>query len=108
MAEKTPDSSKSYCPYCNQWHPPENMSEEHIIPRAIGGPDMLTISVCKPCNDRMGRTLDSRLDRHGWLKFAANFYVGVGVSRHQRQRGFAELHDGTKLQGYFSTEEVEG
>lgn len=45
-----------------------NLSQEHIFPESIGG--SLTInSVCKSCNDKLGRNVDSHLVNHKFIEF---------------------------------------
>jgi hypothetical protein len=55
------------CIICLDEKPEENFSKEHVFPEAIGG--SLTIkTVCKPCNDKLGSTVDSALTNHWFIK----------------------------------------
>lgn len=50
------------CQYCGCKHPPEDLTFDHVIPRAEGG---LTtwdniVAACVPCNSRKGHRLDMK------------------------------------------------
>jgi HNH endonuclease len=55
------------CIYCWKWKPLDQFSEEHIIPRFMGGasncPGCVTNDVCKSCNSLFGRFVDSTVAR---------------------------------------------
>lgn len=51
------------CWFCLQSTPPRGFSVEHIFPQALGG-TLTTKTVCKPCNDRLGHSVDSTLVSH--------------------------------------------
>lgn len=44
------------CIFCGET---KKGSKEHIIPLALGNKSLVISSVCKPCNDRLGDTVDS-------------------------------------------------
>ncbi len=47
------------CAYCGCVLTRDNRSVDHVIPRVLGGPDVLRNMkiVCKPCNSRKGERL---------------------------------------------------
>ena len=51
------------CIYCNKSKPPTDFSEEHIIPRFLGGSsevaELVTHEVCQRCNSLFGRYVDA-------------------------------------------------
>ena len=53
------------CIICLTETPDAELTDEHIFPEAIGGRIVIG-SVCKPCNDKLGNTIDHRLTDH-WL-----------------------------------------
>ena len=53
------------CIICLTETPDAELTDEHIFPEAIGGRIVIG-SVCKPCNDKLGNTIDHRLTEH-WL-----------------------------------------
>lgn len=54
-----------YCPYCNTC-PLDGISDEHVIPEAIGGDRRTVIGVCVRCNSNAGATVDALIARHSW------------------------------------------
>lgn len=49
------------CVLCSTPFTQDNASEEHLIPRAIGGRKKVKNFICKPCNNRAGSTWDAEL-----------------------------------------------
>ncbi len=48
-----------YCVYCGEEHPESvEFNDEHIIPRALGGPDNFVTRVCKKSNSTLGNDVD--------------------------------------------------
>lgn len=94
-----------YCPYCNQ-HNCDEMTDEHVIPRSIGGGDETVIRVCKTCNSTIGSKADALLARHSGLRFIAimNGKASRGPHRQERHRSIGTLKDGTRLKGHVHVE----
>ena len=92
-----------YCPYCNR-HNVRDLTDEHVIPRSVGGTDDTVILVCKPCNDRAGSAVDPLLTSFSMIKALTASRYGHMMSRHERHTSAAVLKDGRKLNGYFYTE----
>ena len=94
-----------YCPYCNQ-HDCDEMTDEHVIPRSIGGGDETVIRVCKTCNSTIGSKADALLARHSGLRFIAimNGKASRGPHRQERHRSVGTLKDGTRLKGHAHVE----
>lgn len=101
---RTPDPD-GYCPYCNKISQ-QPLSEEHIIPRSIGGTDETVIYICKPCNDNAGFRVDTSLTKHSVFSMRSVFKRIV--PRQYRIPGKVHLHDGRTLEGAIFTEAVEG
>lgn len=74
------------------------MTEEHVIPRAIGGRDDFVIDVCKSCNDCAGHGPDADLTKCTELRLFS-FHKENSAKRGDRQRGDAILKDGRTLDG---------
>ena len=91
-----------YCPYCNQFTHPKNMTEEHIIPKAIKR-NGITILVCKQCNDFIGHKVDVLISRQTVLRIMAASSPSHATIQEQH-RTQATLKDGTVLEGYLMTE----
>jgi hypothetical protein len=53
------------CIICVSEKRDDEFSDEHVFPEAIGG-RIVVRTVCKPCNDRLGNTIDHCLTNH-WL-----------------------------------------
>ena len=87
-----------YCPYCNKLTSPENMTEEHVIPKAIQRKG-LTISVCKQCNDYMGHNVDIRISRQTVLRILGTSSQSHATI-HEQHRTQAKLKDGNILEGH--------
>ncbi len=67
------------CIFCMTEKPEKELTIEHIFPDAIGG--TVTIkSVCKPCNDYLGRKVDTHLTNHYLVQFARMIYKIPGKS----------------------------
>jgi hypothetical protein len=88
-----------YCPYCNRSGRAE-LTDEHVIPRCIGGDERFVIRVCKPCNDTAGHRLDARLCAFTGLR-ALGWATGNVMTRHERHPSTGVLIDGRTLDGYF-------
>jgi HNH endonuclease len=74
------------------------LSEEHILPRSVGGRDDFTIWACQECNSRLGAEVDVLFLRHPLLRTRA---IGHGrlPTRHDRAPVRAHLNDGRVLDG---------
>ena len=46
----------------------DNLSDEHVIPDAIGGYYHI-YTVCKECNSKLGQNIDSKLVKHPFTSF---------------------------------------
>jgi hypothetical protein len=51
------------CIICLETTAPDAFTEEHVFPEAVGG-TLVINSVCKPCNDRLGHSVDVTLTDH--------------------------------------------
>jgi hypothetical protein len=51
--------------------PAEKLSDEHIIPHALGGPNSLVLRAERSSNSKFGETVDSDLVHDGMLRFVA-------------------------------------
>lgn len=69
-------------------------SDEHIIPKALGG-YMHTWNVCKACNSHLGDHVDSILTQHEFIAFQRHIHNLRGQSRRRAK---------TPLEGVFKTE----
>lgn len=100
-------SPSRYCPYCNLDNRGD-MTDEHVIPKSIGGDQRTIIRVCKPCNDNAGQTVDSLLSSDEWLRLNA-LLSGVSATRHSKLESTTTLKDGRRLKGsiYFSLVELQ-
>lgn len=59
--------------------PEKELTIEHIFPDAIGG-NVTIKSICKPCNDYLGRKVDTHLTNHYLVQFARMIYKIPGKS----------------------------
>lgn len=102
---EAPLHGSRYCPYCNK-DDCQVMSDEHIIPKSIGGGDETVIRVCKSCNDVMGGSIDTLLSRHSMLR-SVGMRRGLPMKRQERHPSQAKLKDGRELSGrvYFEPTE---
>jgi HNH endonuclease len=89
----------SYCPYCNATDAVD-LTDEHVIPESIGGDSRTLIRVCKPCNNSVGRDVDTMLSSNGWMRINGLFARGI-AKRQDRLESTTTLKDGRKLEGYF-------
>ena len=60
------------CIICNKDKEPREFSKEHVIPESAGSSYFID-TVCKDCNNLLGRTIDK--------KFLDNFYVKIFLSK---------------------------
>lgn len=67
------------CSFCNTELVGSNVSNEHIIPNAIGGKKCTKKFICNDCNNKYGKTWEAELAES--TKFFCN-YIGI-----KRQRG---------------------
>lgn len=88
-----------YCPYCSNSNAVD-LTDEHVIPQAIGGDSRTLIRVCKPCNSRIGRDIDAKLSGDGWMRVNGLFARGI-ANRRDKLETTTTLKDGRKLEGYF-------
>lgn len=91
-------SPSNYCPYCNL-HNCADMTDEHVIPQSIGGDERTIIRVCKPCNNKVGHTIDTLLSSDGWLRLNGLFSGSI-ANRNSRLESTTTLKDGRQLEGY--------
>lgn len=82
------------------------MTDEHVIPKSIGGGDETVIRVCKTCNSTIGSKADALLARHSGLRYLSipNRKASKGPQRQERHRSFGTLKDGTRLRGFAHVE----
>lgn len=60
------------CIICNNDKEPSEFSKEHVIPESAGSSYFID-TVCKDCNNLLGRTIDN--------KFLDNFFVKLYLSK---------------------------
>ncbi len=89
----------TYCPYCNAIGSVD-LTDEHVIPKSIGGDSRTLIRVCRSCNNTIGREIDALLSSDGWMRMNGLFARGI-ASRHDRLETTTSLKDGRILEGYF-------
>ena len=89
----------NYCPYCNI-ATAINLTDEHVIPKSIGGDSRTLIKVCKSCNDTVGRDVDTMLSSDGWMRINGLFAGGI-AKRQDLLETTTTLKDGRKLEGHF-------
>jgi len=53
------------CIFCGKKLDKSEYADEHVFPDAIGGLLVLKNRVCKPCNDKLGHSVDTHLVNHG-------------------------------------------
>jgi HNH endonuclease len=63
------------CIFCLKEKEDGEMSDEHVFPDAIGG-SLVIRSVCKPCNDYLGHSIDTHLTNH-WLVQVQRLALGL-------------------------------
>jgi hypothetical protein len=63
------------CIFCLQEKTEAQFSDEHVFPEAIGG-TMLIRTVCKPCNDYLGHSIDAHLTNH-WFVQTQRLALGI-------------------------------
>jgi hypothetical protein len=88
-----------YCPYCNTTDAVD-LTDEHVIPRSIGGDSRTLIRVCKSCNDTVGHDVDRMLSADGWMRFNGLFAGGI-ARRGDQLETTTRLKDGRELEGRF-------
>jgi len=86
-----------FCPYCGSRDCGE-MTDEHVIPLAVGGRPEFVIPVCVECNSRCGHDLDAGLARHTFLRFMST-KLGRLAKRQEKHKSEIILHDGRSLSG---------
>jgi hypothetical protein len=68
------------CIFCGMKAGVTEFADEHVFPDAIGGLLVLKDKVCKPCNDKLGHSVDSHLVNHGLVSFMRLTYRLKGKS----------------------------
>jgi hypothetical protein len=92
-------SKLKYCPYCNNTNSIQ-LTDEHVIPEAIGGDQRTVIKACVDCNSKVGEKIDTLLSRDGWFRLNTLFAKGY-AKRQDRLQTTTKLKDGRTLEGYF-------
>jgi hypothetical protein len=67
------------CVLCLHEFPTEEQTDEHVFPEAIGGVIVLR-DMCKPCNSRLGQTVDAALVNHVLMQMK-RFRFGISGKR---------------------------
>ena len=83
------------CPYKLQPIGPDDLSLEHVIPDALGGPETFSVDADKWSNSNLGSTLDGDFIDDDLIRAAATNY------KIKTRSGFAKL----KIQGHLSYEQ---
>ncbi|MBC7771308.1 MAG: hypothetical protein H7210_02320 [Pyrinomonadaceae bacterium] len=91
------------CPYCNLEFEDGQRTDEHFIPKCIGGSHM--IPACKKCNDYLGSKVDCVLSQHPSISL--NCLLVRPPDRSDRHPAVANLKDGRQLQGISYFESIE-
>jgi len=68
------------CIFCGKKYDKSEYTDEHVFPDAIGGLLVLRDKVCKPCNDKLGHSVDTHLVNHGLVSFERLLYGLKGKS----------------------------
>lgn len=68
------------CIFCGKKEKTAEYADEHVFPDAIGGLLVLKDKVCKPCNDKLGHSVDNHLVNHGLVSFSRLIYGLKGKS----------------------------
>jgi len=68
------------CIFCGKKLKTSEYADEHVFPDAIGGLLVLKGKVCKPCNDKLGHSVDTHLVNHGLVSFERLLYGLKGKS----------------------------
>ncbi|MBK5275628.1 MAG: HNH endonuclease [Desulfuromonadales bacterium] len=68
------------CIFCGKNEDMTEYADEHVFPDAIGGLLILKDRVCKPCNDKLGHSVDTHLVNHGLVSFMRLIYGLKGKS----------------------------
>lgn len=63
--------SNKICIVCRE--PKPNFTPEHVFPASIGGAFILTV-VCKECNERLGKIVDTPFSRHPMVAYYRNIF----------------------------------
>lgn len=71
---------QEWCVYTNKIISENESNIEHIIPRAIGGHNTLTIKVDKEKNSELGKLLDCKITDHPLMLMKRNHYNLTGYS----------------------------
>ncbi|QXE89182.1 HNH endonuclease [Geomonas subterranea] len=72
--------TKKSCIFCGSEYGSIEFADEHVFPDAIGGLLVLKDKVCKPCNDKLGHSVDAHLVNHGLVSFLRLHYGLKGKS----------------------------
>lgn len=83
MKATVPTSDSIYCPYTNRMLPTDQVSDEHIVPLALGGANAFLLPVCRRFNSEVGSSIDGAI--------AKDFLVAI-----ERTRYDARGHSGRK------------
>lgn len=83
-----------YCVYCGQDVEESEMTDEHFIPKSIGG--RYTIRVCERCNSRAGQLIDVQLSTS-----ARSRAFSMRAKKNDRIPGYVQLNDGSMLKSIF-------
>lgn len=59
--------STEWCPYTGKLHPPDEMTEDHVIPLSLGGHNGLTIRASREGNAHVNRLLDEPIAKHPFV-----------------------------------------
>lgn len=68
------------CYYCKTTISGNNSSQEHVIPRCLGGKEVTRTLLCKMCNNKLGHLIDSKFDKHLDL-----FFTCLNISAQQKK-----------------------
>jgi len=74
-------TTKTYCPYTDKDLDPSETTEEHIIPKSLGGHDALVLPVEKGINSELGTSIDGALANDFFISKKRSQYDARGHSR---------------------------
>lgn len=83
------------CYYCKITINENNCSQEHVIPRCLGGKDISRSLLCKECNNKLGHQVDSKFDKHLDIFFTC---LGISTQQKKPRKKIIELTNGKQIE----------
>lgn len=83
------------CYYCQTTISEKNSSQEHVIPRCLGGRQVSRTLLCKKCNNELGHLLDSKFDKHLDIFFTC---LNIPTQQKKPRRKILGLTNGSQIE----------